>query len=411
MDFTDKLIRHFHDNNEKITQEIIELLAEMVRQKTVNVVSEKLSEHPYLKERGEEYRVADIVNREFDHWGIPYQVYARNQKRPNVIAGIGSGKSGKILFMPGHMDVVPPGEGWDTDPFEPVVKEGRMYGRGTLDNKGPLVASMLAGKIMKRVVGEDNIPGILQVAALSDEEATDADGVDYGIEYLLEENLIAPTFAIIPDIGYNMKVIEIAEKGRVAYKITTRGKQAHGSTPELGINAIYPMAKIISLIENLKLESKPDPVFDSPATINLGEIHGGAAPNIVPNHCHIMLDVRIMPDQTPGGVKEVLEKLCQQVADDITVEILDQSLPHKVDPDSILVRKIKKICRQVRNHEPGLIGFGGLTFGKSLHFAGVEAVGFGPGDDTAFHVENEYVDIQQLVDFALIVCLLTLELL
>ena len=410
MNLKEKLIQHFKDNNDQITEEIIGLLAEMVRQKTVNVVSEKLSEHPYLKERGEEYRVADIVKREFAKWGIPFQVYARNEKRPNVIGNIGSGQSGKILFMPGHMDVVPSGDGWDSEPFEPVVKEGKMYGRGTLDNKGPLVASMVAGKILKDVVGEENIPGTLQVAALSDEEATDPDGVDYGIEYLLEEKLISPTYAIIPDIGYNMNEIEIAEKGGVVYKITTKGKQAHGSTPELGVNAIYPMAKVISLIEKLKLESKPDPIFDSPTTINLGEIHGGAAVNIVPNQCHIMLDVRIMPDQTPEGVKKELKKLCQQTGDDIMVEIMSQSLAHKVNPNSLLVKKIKEICKQVRNHEPGLIGFGGITFGKSLNLAGVESVGFGPGDDTAFHVENEYVEIQQLVDFALIVCLVTLDL-
>lgn len=406
----EKIIQYFKENNNQISREMTDLLAEMVRQKTVNVVSEKLTEHPYLEERGEEYRVADIVKREFKKWNIPFQVYARNEKRPNVIGNIGSGKSGKILFMPGHMDVVPAGEGWDSDPFEPVVKDGKMYGRGTLDNKGPLVAAMLAGKIIKDVIGEENIRGILQVAALSDEETTDPDGVDFGIEYLLEEEFISPTYAIIPDIGYNMEKIEIAEKGRVGYKIKTKGKQAHGSTPELGVNAIYPMAKIISLIEKLKLESKDDPAFDTPTTINLGEIHGGTASNIVPNQCYIILDIRIMPDQTPEGVKKELEKLCKQVGDDITIEIMDQSLAHKVNPNSVLVKKIKENCKLVRNHEPGLIGFGGITFGKSLNFAGVESVGFGPGDETAFHVENEYVEIQQLVDFALIVCLITLDL-
>ena len=76
----------------------------------------------------------------------------------------------------------------------------------------------------------------------------------------------------------------------------------------------------------------------------------------------------------------------------------------------MLVKKIKENCKQVRNYEPGLIGFGGGTFAKSLNLKGVESVGFGPGDDTAFHVENEYVEIQQLVDFALIVCLVALDL-
>jgi len=406
----EKIIRYFEENQPRISREITDLVAEMVRQKTVNVVSNKLAEHPYLEERGEEYRVAEIVKREFEKWSIPFQVHARHEKRPNVIGNIGSGRNGKILFLPGHMDVVPAGEGWNSDPFEPVIEDGKMFGRGTLDNKGPLAAAMMAGKILKDVVGDENIGGLLQVAALADEEATDPDGVDYGIEYLLEEGLISPTYAIVPDVGYNMEKIEIAEKGKVNYKITTRGKQAHGSTPELGVNAIYPMAKVVSLIEAIKLESKEDPAFDTQATINLGEIHGGTTSNTVPNQCHIVLDIRIMPDQTPEGVQKELEDLCKRVGDDITVEIMEQSRAHKVNPESVLVKKIQENCKRVRHHEPGLIGFGGITFAKSLNLNGVEAVGFGPGDDTAFHVENECVEIRQLIDFTRIICLITLDL-
>ena len=406
-----KIIQYFKDNKQKITDEILELLKEMVRQKTVNVVSEKLNEHPYLKVRGEEYRVAEIVERAFKKHNVPFKVFARHEKRPNVIGNVGSGKSGKILFMPGHMDVVPAGDGWATDPFEPVVKDGKIYGRGTLDNKGPLVASMVAGFIMKEVIGEQNIPGILQIAALSDEEATDEDGIDYGIGYLLEEKLIAPTYAIIPDIGYNMKKVEIGEKGRVVFKIITKGKQAHGSTPELGVNAIYPMAKIINVIENLKFQAKPDPIFDTSTTVNLGEVHGGAASNIVPNQCHIIIDIRIMPDQTPEGIKKILETECKKVVPDAIVEIQSSTNAHKVNPESILVKAVKNNCKQALNYEPGLIGFGGGTFAKSLNFSGVESVGFGPGDDEAFHVENEYVEIDQLVNFAMLTCLVALDLL
>ncbi len=408
----DKIINYFKENREQITKDIIDLLSEMVEKKTVNVISEKLSDHPYLSGRGDEYLVGDIVKREFDKWGIKYEVFSRDEKRPNIIGSIGSGKSGKILFMPAHMDVVPSGDGWDTDPFKAVVKGDKIFGRGTLDNKGPLVASMYAGKIMKDVLGEDNVPGILQIAALSDEEAADPDGVDYGIEFLLEEKHIAPTYAIIPDIGYNMEQIEIAEKGRIVFKVTSKGKQAHGSTPELGINAIYPMARFLALLEDIKLEAEHDPTFDTQTTVNLGEVHGGAAPNIVPNSCSALIDIRSMPGQTEEYLKDEIQKLCDKAKGDFVIEILAATKPHKVNPDnSILVKAIKENSKQFLNFEPGLIGFGGGTYGKGLNFAGIESVGYGPGDDTAFHVENEYVSIKQLVDFAMITILVALDLL
>jgi len=96
-----------------------------------NVNTRKALRTPYLPSRGDEYLVGDIVRREFDKWGIRYKVFSRDEKRPNIIGSIGSGKSGKILFMPAHMDVVPSGEGWNTDPFKAVVKGDKIYGRGT----------------------------------------------------------------------------------------------------------------------------------------------------------------------------------------------------------------------------------------------------------------------------------------
>ncbi len=149
MDSRETLRNYFTANREQVTARIVDLTIEMVRQQTVNVVSEKLSDHPELKFRGEEYRVAEIVTREFDSWGIPYESHARMEGRPNVIGRLGRGESGRRLLMPAHMDIVPAGDGWDSDPFEPVVKDGKLVGRGTLDNKGPLAAVMVAAAILK----------------------------------------------------------------------------------------------------------------------------------------------------------------------------------------------------------------------------------------------------------------------
>ncbi|HCK99135.1 MAG TPA: hypothetical protein DHW42_03405 [Candidatus Marinimicrobia bacterium] len=411
MDLKATIKTYFQEHSDEIRSKVIELTKEMCAQKTVNVVSEKLSEHPYLKIRGEEYRVAEIVKREMDKIGIPYDEFARMEGRPNVIGTIGKDNSGKRLLMPAHMDIVPAGEGWDTDPYEVVEKDGLLIGRGTLDNKGPLASIIAAVDVLKKLKIDEELEGQLMIAALADEEAEDPDGIDYGIGYLMEEKLIAPTYSIIPDIGENMKSIDIAEKGRTVFKITAIGKQAHGSTPERGINAVYMMAKLVNEIEKLKFDYKVHPVLGHPS-LNLGEIHGGAAPNIVPGTCVIYIDIRSVPGMTKEGVIAQLKGCAGMVKDGkFNIEVMSWNEPHAIDPKNEVVDTIQANTREVLGFVPEPIGQGGGTYAKTLNLKGVMAVGWGPGDDNAFHVANEYVEIQQLVDFALLTCLCAIDLL
>jgi len=254
MNLKAQLVDYFEKYQSDIHKQIVDLVTEMVRKKTINVVSDKLPEFPFLKMRGEEYRVAEIVTRELEKSGIAYEIFARMEGRPNVISKLGQGKSGQCLLMPAHMDVVPAGEGWDTDPFKVVEKDGKLFGRGTLDNKGPLVSILVAAEILKKLGIDQQLRGELMVAALSDEEAEDPDGINYGIGYLIEEKLIQPTLSVVPDIGGNMLEIDVAEKGRTVIKITAIGKQAHGSTPEKGINAVYMMAKLVNELEKIQFK-------------------------------------------------------------------------------------------------------------------------------------------------------------
>ncbi len=412
METKEKINQYFKENQEQLKNRLIGLVREMVKEKTVNVVSEKLAEHPYLKIRGEEYRVAKIVKREFEKSGIPYDEFARMEGRPNVIGRLGSGNNnGKSLLMPGHMDIVPAGEGWDTDPFEVIEKDGKLYGRGTLDNKGPLASILVAAQVLKKLNLDAELHGELLIAALADEEAEDPDGIDYGIGYLMEEKLIHPTYSVIPDIGENMKRIDIAEKGRTVIKINAYGKQAHGSTPERGINAIYMMAKLVTEIEKLKMTYRVHPVLGHPS-LNTGEIHGGAAPNIVPGTCTIYIDIRTVPGMTKESVIAELQSCVDKVeSGKFETEVMSWNDPHGIDPDNEVVRAIQKNAREILGFEPEPFGMGGGTYAKTLNLNGVLAVGWGPGDDEAFHVANEFVATRQLIDFTRLTCLLALDLL
>ena len=411
MDEINTIKTYFADHQDEVRTKIIDLVREMVAEKTVNVATEKLNEHPYLKFRGEEYRVAGIVERELEASGIPYDVHARQEERPNVIAKLGRNTSGERLLVPAHMDVVPAGDGWDTDPFEVVEKDGQLIGRGTADNKGQLASIIVAAKVLRELGLDAQFNGQLQIAALADEEAADPDGIDYGIAYLVEEGLIDPTCAIIPDVGENMVGIEVAEKGSTVFQITAFGKQAHGSTPECGINAVYMMARLVTAIEEMTLDCEEHPVLGR-ASLNVGEIRGGAAPNIVPGTCTIVIDIRIVPGMTKEGVIGQLQACADTVEDGrFEIEAVAWSEPHSIDPDNRLVFAIQKRVKDVLGVEARVYGQGGYTYAKVLNLAGVLAVGWGPGDDEAPHVANEWVDIQELVDFAQLTCLLSLDLL
>lgn len=406
----EKIINYFKENHFTIEREVVDLTKMMVKEKTVNVVSAKLSEHPYLKFRGEEYRCGNIVKDFLDKHRIEYQEYSRMEGRPNIIGTLGKNENGKRLLMPGHMDIVPAGEGWETDPFEAYEKDGKLFGRGTLDDKGPLASILLAGKALKETGLVDEMKGQLMLAALSDEEAADPDGVDYGIGYLMEEKLIDPTYSVIPDIGENMLRIDIAEKGRTVFKISCKGKQAHGSTPERGVNAVYMMAKLVNEIEKLKFDYTPHDVLGHPS-LNLGEMHGGAAPNIVPGSCEVILDIRTVPGMSKENVINQLTELTKKVDGEFIVEVMSWNEPHAIDPNNEVVDAIQKNAIEVLGFEPKPFGMGGGTYAKTLNIAGVSSVGWGPGDDEMYHVANEYVEIKQLVDFALMTCLVSLDLL
>ncbi|MFW5739290.1 MAG: M20 family metallopeptidase [Myxococcota bacterium] len=411
---TSQLQAWFASHRQQVRDDIVRLTKEMVRQKTVNVAPDKLPDHPYLEIRGEEWRVAEIVRRELDTAGIPFTTHARVEGRPNLIGRLGRNRSGHRLLVAAHMDVVPAGDpsGWSKldDPFEPVERDGMLYGRGVLDNKGPLAAALVAARVLKEVIGTDALAGELQIAALCDEEASGPDGIDYGVGYLLENGLLDATCAIVPDIGEFMKSIDIAEKGGGVMRITARGLQAHGSTPERGVNAIHKMAKLLARLENFPFVYDKHPLLGEP-TINVGEIDGGAAPNIVPGSCTITIDLRLVPGQTMQQVREQMIATAQEIADDFVIDIVDSRDPHAMDPEHPLVAAVQKNTEQALGFRPQTIGLGGATFAKWLNLAGIPSIGWGPGDDDAFHVADEYVSIDELVSFSLVIALVSMDLL
>ncbi|HEX8087488.1 MAG TPA: M20 family metallopeptidase, partial [Blastocatellia bacterium] len=203
--------------------EIVQIVCDLVRQNTVNPP-------------GNEYLCKEIVSRCMRSLGMEISYYEKEPGRTNVVGRVGGG-SRSIGFV-SHMDVVPPGEldQWQTPPFEPTIQDERIYGRGTLDDKGSFACAYSACKAF--LAEHPNFDGTIYLIAAADEEV----GSELGIIYLVEECGLKFDVAIIPD-GGRMDLSIYGEKGILWVEITSAGVQAHGSTPELGRNAIVPLAE------------------------------------------------------------------------------------------------------------------------------------------------------------------------
>ena len=371
---------------------LVRILTELIAAKT---------ENPPDVERP----AAEVVMRYLDAWGIGYETFEKVPDRTNVIGTVGRGEP--TLLAACHLDVVPAGEGWSSDPFVAKIEGDRLIGRGSSDNKGQLAACLVAAQALKQ--HEDALKGQLMLAAVADEER----GSAYGLDYLVDECGLTADCAIIPDVLHNMNMIDVAEKGLLFLKITSFGKQAHGSTPEHGVNAVWNMVDFLN-----RLRQNPIPTveheFLSPATLNLGMMNGGSAPNMVPAKCEVMLDIRYPAGQSKADIVGLVQRVIDETAAanplaKLTVEV-DSDLPSSEVPSDLpIIPIIQRHTEAVVGRKPMPLGMSGTTVVKQLVAKGVPSVGFAPGDDDQPHTANESVSIQELLDFGKVMARICLD--
>ncbi|HYP29203.1 MAG TPA: ArgE/DapE family deacylase [Blastocatellia bacterium] len=360
--------------------EIVQIVSELVRHNTVNPP-------------GNEHLCKEIVTACMRKLGMDVSYYEKEPGRTNVVGRIGKGP--KSIGFVSHMDVVPPGEleQWGTPPFEPTIIDGRIYGRGTLDDKGSFACAYSACKAF--VAEHPDFDGTIYLIAAADEEM----GSELGIIYLVEECGLKFDVAIIPD-GGRMDLSIYGEKGIVWLEITSLGVQAHGSTPELGRNAIIPLAELLAELKSLDLGAEYDAAFDG-WTMNVGTIQGGSSANTVPAVARATIDFRL-----PTGINKdlLLSRVEEKIASvrgrspeaEFRLNVLHETEPHLSDKNSVIIRSFDRAARRLNlpmNYET----FGGNTVAKNLYFAGITSVVHYPGDDKLAHVPNEFVIIDELV--------------
>jgi len=323
--------------------------------------------------------------------------------RPNIIAIRHGRDRSKRLWVMTHMDVVPPGDLslWETDPFEPVVKEGKIFARGAEDNGQELMASIYALKALEKL---GITPAMdIGLALVSDEET----GSKKGIHFLLDKGIFRKDdLIIVPDAGNeDATKIEIAEKSIVWLKITTKGRQCHASTPQRGINAFSAGMRFGLMAENIlkKRFDMENPIFEPPRSTFEPTKKEANVPNIntVPGEDVFYIDSRVLPEIDLDEVLQLLRKTANEVEQETGVSItiepvqIERAAP-PTPADAPVVKLLEAGIRKVWKNDPKPMGIGGGTCAAILRRAGFNTVVWGRIDEMA-HAPNEYAWIGNII--------------
>jgi len=323
--------------------------------------------------------------------------------RPNILATFGGKNHSKTIWVMSHLDVVPPGELslWKGNPFRAWVEGGKIYGRGTEDNQQDLVAALFALKAFR---AEGITPNCdVGLAMVSDEET----GSEKGIKYVLAHSnpFRQQDLIIVPDVGNpEGTMIEVAEKSILWVKFTTYGKQAHGSTPEKGINSFRAASYLVTELDKLyKIFDHKDPIFDPPISTFEPTKKESNVPNTntIPGEDVFYMDCRILPYYSLDEVREKMGEIILNIEEDFKVQIVteeDQTAPAAppTSEQTPVVLALKRAIKDIYNKEAKLTGIGGGTIAGLLRRANYEAAGWSRTDETA-HQPNEYCVIDNMV--------------
>ncbi|MFC2134555.1 M20 family metallopeptidase [Bacteroidota bacterium] len=339
---------------------------------------------------GDEYLVAEVITNFLDSIGVEYEVHSKDEKRPNIIAKIKNG-DGKKLMMLAHMDVVPPGDGWKTEPFKLTKKEGKFYGRGTSDDKGPLLSILM---LLDYFNNNKNFKGEFIAVFTSDEEK----GGEYGAKFLIENKLLDADIAIVADSSGEMQEIIVGEKGILNLKVTAKGKKWHSAYPmDGGKNAVVMMSKFLSKLENYTLKHEKNKLF-SPPTIVATDIKGGIANNVIPDKCEANLNIRIVPKQTEESVVEELKEISKEFGE-FEFETEMSVRPFEISSDLDIINMITE-----KGKSEGLNiqckGQNGGTDANKLFHAGIPVISFSFVEDGTAHLTDEYVKEEMIYNYA-----------
>ena len=343
---------------------------------------------------GREGELAEYLRGELEALGLKCEVEEVEPGRPNVYARLEGDGPGRRLNFNGHTDTVPVVEGWDTDPFTPVVRDGRVYGLGACDMKGGIACTL----DMIRAFVESGHPfdGELSFSGVIDEEAYGKGAkamlkTDYG-------NVDAIVLAE-PYPGDETKPIPLGITGKILYDIHVKGKAAHGFRPRLGINAIEDAGKILASLEGLVFRAHPDFGTGNYCTL---KIEGGYEiySVVVPAGCRFEVNRLLVPGETVQTAIEDMERLIGSLGLESEIEVGTKPPRYEayvMRKDEEIIRVFDTVYKEVMGVEPVYEYAYGIT--DANIFAGdggIPCLHLGPQRGGA-HQRNEYVLLDWLL--------------
>jgi acetylornithine deacetylase/succinyl-diaminopimelate desuccinylase-like protein len=330
-----------------------------------------------------EQRVADFLAATTAQAGLDVTFQPVAPGRSNLLARLSPrGKARRRLLLAPHMDTV---NGVDSQ-FAPAERQGRLFGRGACDTKGPM-AAMVAAVCELAQHGLRPAETEIVFCGLVDEEHGQR-----GSRTLVAQGFRAD-LAIVGE-PTRLKVVT-AHKGTLWMKLETRGRSAHSSCPELGRNAVHSMARVVDLLQTTyarQLRRRRHPLLGC-GTISVGKIHGGTQANIVPDRCTILVDRRTLPGETEAVVRREISSLLRPKG--LKVSYVHDELPPcpplETDTKQPLV---SQFLRNAGQRKP--VGVRYFCDASILGHGGIPSVVFGPGDIAHAHTSDESISLQSL---------------
>lgn len=307
--------------------------------------------------------------------------------RCNIYAKIGP-KDRPVVMLEAHMDTVSV-NGWAIgSPFELVEREGKLWGRGSCDTKASLAVFLEVLRYFSE--NAEKLKYGLVVVASVDEEAMQSGA--FALAELQQQLGVSVAITGEPTLGD----IVHAHKGACHYTVSCSGKAAHGSTPELGRNAIYAGARLIGSLESLakKLEGEAKEGFIESGSLNLGLISGGSGFNIVADSCEFHLDRRVGINEDLGAVREELRAVVESSNDAELKTVLERPALN-TPSDHWFPQEFLKSVKSV-DASRRLRSVGYMTNAVAYASVGVPSLVFGPGDIAQAHKSDEYIEIGEM---------------
>jgi succinyl-diaminopimelate desuccinylase len=401
----------------EVTKAVDDLVPEMLQ------FARELINIPTVNPPGDHYQpCAELVGARLREFGFEvcmapaegHRDHTERHPRYNVIATRAGQQARPLLHFNGHIDVVPPGDGWTRDPFAAQIDQGRLYGRGSSDMKCGLAAAVYACEALRRA----GIPlaGGLQVSATVDEES----GGFAGVAHLAQSGLLTSRtidYVIIPE-PFGATRICLGHRGLYWFRIISHGKAAHGSMPHLGINAIENMAV---LLEEIRATVAPEiasrisampvvPEASRCGTFNINSVIGGQAGEAlqspcVADRCEVICERRWVPEESLEQVKSQITSAIGKVSHTkpgSSFELLDYGntvFPTATPPDAHLVSALGQSIYDVTGRQPELVASPGTYDHKHFTHIGniVQCVAYGPGELEQAHQPNEWCAVEAMI--------------